>query len=594
MLTESIQKMRRVTIVTLFVAFICVAILVTAFTMSMKLRPLKRQVVYAPPPPTAAPTRAPTEAPTSDPPTAGPTASPTAAPTTPPPTFAPLGIVCPPDINITLGSSLSLEACGFPTASGGDVTNCGEAVAFYSDEAVGIVARSPSFNNANIVLESVIGTSYTSLALASDGVYYLASQEVDVSTLYNDSNGVTFYLNGTQGSVHWDADAYRFVVVENGGGQVYVHLNTTASAPLSWETFVFSDVSGQNPTLAIWPQAYVVGIAAATNNLCVLNRLEMLNTSLITDVNATGPAHFCATSITPALAGYPTSSVNRTSWTPLGTRSVSTVSAEVESAGTGSVGAVWMRHHDDELHDGANTPLFDWIDVEHWTNINWTTRDYISLRYAISVNDFDSSYADCPTPNECIPTPVPGVYLDAMRENIMPNLHFYSSPQGGRVTASYVSHANGRDVARVQWVEMQWQSPTNLLAARFILSQQDAITRNGADGVHRWLPTAHMDAYGTTVVAYRVSSNETGSMGVRASSRLLNDPVGSVGMRDEVVLVENSQWSTFTTLDSAVPRNFTYSGGVARMRITGNVIHRTFTGANNCNQTTCVQVIVEQ
>lgn len=512
---------------------------------------------------------------------------------------------------------------------------CGEPVTFYSDEAVGVVARtafppeggerrvesvgispkfeprggaaglkrSPSFDNANIVPGDYVAlpapnVTYTSLA-TTDGTYYLMAMETPTGTLYNDSNGVDFYLNGTQGSVHWDADVYRFVVIENGdSGFIYLHLNTSAAlaSHSSWETFVFANVSGANPMLGIWPQAYVVGIAASSNNMCVLNRAEILNTSLIPE-NATGPAHFCATSISGGLAGFANP---RASWTPLGVRSVSTVSAEVESAGTGSVGAVWMRHHDDELHNGAVTPLFDWIDVEHWTNINWTTHDYISLRYAVSISDFDSSFAHCPDANACIPTPEAGVYVDARRENIMPNLHYASN--GRRVTAVFTSHANGISVANVRWVELVWQSPTNLLAARFILSQQGNITDTA---VHRWNPTAFMDADGTTVVGYNVANNDTVWPGMRASSRLLNDRTN--GMRQEVVVLDGEAsnvgalaWGPWATLDSAVPRNFTYCGAVSvsqvarHLRITGNVIHRTFTGANNCNQTTCVQVIVEQ
>jgi hypothetical protein len=255
-----------------------------------------------------------------------------------------------------------------------------------------------------------------------------------------------------------------------------------------------------------------------------------------------------------------------------------------------------MRHHDDELHNGATTPLFDWIDVEHWTNINWTTRDYISLRYAVSVEDFDSSYANCPDTNRCIPTPDPGVYLDARRENIGPNLHY--SANGQRVTAVYVSHANGRDAANVRWVELKWQSPTNLLAARFVLSQEGIINDT----------TAGATDHSPPVFGYKGPNNDTVWPGMRASSRLLNDPPNR--LRKEVVVLDGESdlslsdttvWGPWCTLDSAVPRNFTYTCTASlrdavhrRLRITGNIIHRTFTGANNCNQTTCVQVIVEQ
>lgn len=610
--------MRRVTIVTLFVGFMCLAIFITAFTMSLTLRPLKRQVIYPPPPPTAAPTRAPTLAPTAAPTTLAPTASPTTAPPTNAPTFEPLGIICPPDINITLGSSLSLEHCGFPTLVGGMEPGCGVPVAFFVDKSIGIVSkkRSPSFSAPNIVPQSFAlsgnSTAYTSL-VTTDDTYYLTAQETLTGTLYTDSNGVAFYLNGTQGSVHWDQDVYRFVIIENdiNGEFVYLHLNTSAVLNNygSWETFVFPNITGNNPQLGIWPQVYVVAVAAPTNNMCVIDRLAVLNSTLI-PVNQTLPSYFCAMSISGNLAGF---SQARASWTPLGVRSVSSVNAEVESAGTNSVGAVWMRHHDDELHNGANTPLFDWLDVEHWTNINWTTQDYISLRYVLSITDFNSSYAYCPDPTNgilCIPTPVEGVYLDARRENIMPNLHYTASTNGvQRVTAVFTSNATGLDVANVRWVEMRWQSPSNTLAARFVLAQQ-GIINDTLDVVpmQRWLPTAFMDTYSSTlVVAYSVSNNDTVWPGVRATSRLQNDPDNQ--LRDEVSvyvggsdgsLSNSTVWGPWATLDSAVGRQFIYSGPVTpstqlnrHLRITGDIIQRTFTGANTCNQTTCEQIITE-
>jgi len=205
------------------------------------------------------------------------------------------------------------------------------------------------------------------------------------------------------------------------------------------------NITGDNPQLGIWPQAYAIAVAAATNNMCVVDRLAFL-------AGASYPDYFCATSILGSLAGFSTSIQ---SWTPVGTTFVSNVTSEVESAGTSSVGALFMRHHDDELHNGASTPLYDWIDVDHWTNINFTTRDFISLRYTISITDFDST---------------PLVDFDNKRENIMPRFHFWNN----RLIAVFSSRtSNG--LSDVRWVELVWQSPTILLAARFIINQQGSI-----------------------------------------------------------------------------------------------------------------------
>jgi hypothetical protein len=283
---------------------------------------------------------------------------------------------------------------------------------------------------------------------------------------------------------------------------------------------------------------------------------------------------------------------DRQAWTPLGSTFVDNVLLEIESAGTNTIGAVFMRHHDDELHDGASTPLFDWLDIEQWTNINFTTKDYISLRYTVSVNDFDSSPTSISTPD------LGGVVLDARLENIMPRLMFQTQHNK---TAVVFTSAQGV----VRWIELKWQTPTNLLAARFILSQENKTSTS--DGFTRWLPTALVDAHGTTVIGYNLCDNSTIWPSMYAASRLMNDP--PTGLRQEVLVYQGTgpsiipttgEWGPWATLSSSVPREFLYSGQVSqglhvrrKLRITGNIIERTFTGANQCNETSCIQTIIE-
>jgi hypothetical protein len=578
--------MRRFTVITLFVAILCALLFITSLVMSLRWRPLKKQVIYPALPPTPAPTTTTTTTTTTIiiTTTAAPT---TAAPTTAPPTFAPLTLLCPPNINITLGSSLELTATGYPDVSGGDIVNCAAPVAFFSDEPVGIVARSPSFADANLVpthfntTTLVTANSYISSAIASDDATILSATESEFKFLY--PSGSPFVLNGTQGSVYWDGSANRFLILETGpSGPVstlFLHLNNSLS-PNGWATLVFN-ISGTNPQLGVWPRAYVVTVAAATNNMCVLDRLSIL-------AGDTDPLYFCSTSILGSLAGF---SVDRQSWTPLGATFVDDVLPEIESAGTNTIGAVFMRHHDDELHNGASTPLFDWLDIEQWTNINFTTHDFISLRYTVSINDFDSTPFSIVAPDASL--------LDPWRENIMPRLVFQT--QHNKTAVVFSSHSVGNN-SHIRWVELKWQTPTNLLAARFILSQENKTSTT--DGFQRWMPTAIVDAYGNTVIGYNLCDNATVWPSMYATSRLNNDP--STGLRQEVLVYEGTaplgggEWGPWASMSSVVPREFLYSGQVSqglhvvrKIRMTGNIIERTFTGANNCEQITCIQTITE-
>lgn len=585
--------MRRFTVITLFVAVLCGLLLVMSLVMSLTWRPLKRQIIYPALPPTPAPTTILTTTTTTTI-LVTTTLAPTEAPTTAAPTFAPLTITCPPDINITLGSSLELSATGYPVASGGDIPACGAPVAFFSDEPAGIVARSPSFSDSNLVpgvlntiaITDLNNASYVSSALDLDEITILSATNFNSDYQFlAPTVGTPFVLNGTEGSVYYDGSANRFLILENTPSGVILHLNNSLVSS-GWDTILFVNISGQNPQLGVWPRAYVITVAAPSNNMCVVDRLAILDGDL-------DPLYFCDTSVLGSLAGF---STTKQSWTPLGATFVDGVLPEIESAGTNSIGAVFMRHHDDELHNGASTPLFDWLDIEQWTNINFTTKDYISLRYTVSVNDFDSTPFEVSTPNV-------GVTVDARVENIMPRLLF--QPIHNKTAVVFTTKANlAGTIASVRWVELKWQTPTNLLAARFILSQENKTSTT--DGLSRWLPTAVVDAYGNTVIGYNLCDNSTVWPSMYATSRLMNDI--PTGLRQEVLVYQgtapvvptNGEWGPWATLSSVVPREYLYSGQVSqglhivrKIRMTGNIIERTFTGANNCNQTTCVQIIVE-
>ncbi len=253
--------------------------------------------------------------------------------------------------------------------------------------------------------------------------------------------------------------------------------------------------------LAIWKQTYVITVNAVTYNMCVLDRSDVLNLAL-------SPSIFCATSISGPLGGFGneivccwcccrrscnttmifsvwllmfSQSVSLQSWTALTVEGTGpSPSDEVESAGTNSIGAVFMRQHDDELHDGLNTPLFDWLDVEHWTNINFTTSAFIPLRYQISVADFDSS-----TNNT----------LQMRNEVLMHRLVYRNQ----RVVGAFTSHSS-----RVRWFQLGWVAPTLTQAPHFVLLQDGTLPY--LDGLIRFMPSITVNAHGTIVLGEYCSS----------------------------------------------------------------------------------------
>jgi hypothetical protein len=218
--------MRRITFITVFVGIMCGAILLTSIVLSMQLRPLKKQVIYPPVLITPAPTSPPTTTTTTTT-VFNTTTTTTSAPTTAAPTFAPLTVVCPPDVSIILGSSLALQTTGYAFVSGGDVPACGAPVVYASDQS------SLPFNVSNLVAQndtvvSVLNSTapFSAASWGNPGVYVLAT-EISGITQYQDSYGNIFSFGNSQGSVHWDGDVFRFVIIEKGSNVIYLHVNST-------------------------------------------------------------------------------------------------------------------------------------------------------------------------------------------------------------------------------------------------------------------------------------------------------------------------------------------------------------------------------
>lgn len=407
-----------------------------------------------------------------------------------------------------------------------------------------------------------------------------------------------------ESTVTWDNDAERWLILERSasGSVLCLYLSSTNDALDPWLPYQYSMPVGSPPSyaqLGVWPQAYVIAtnVTGGVLNLCVLDRLALL-------AEEVQPALFCGTSLSGPLAGF----TQLQSWTPLSVEGDAAMpDADIESAGTASIGAVWMRQHDNELHDSSATPSADWIDVEHWTNINFTLSTYIPLRYVITVADFDSSFAACESEVACIPSPLGGnlTQLDPVRQVIMRRLVY----RDGSAWGSFVSNANGVDTAHVRWFQLSWQAATQTQAARWALRQEGDTLSAGADNVNRWLSSIAVDSQGTAVLGYS-AGNASIAVQMMAASRLANDPLNGLRNEELVALgvaqtMNGTQWGAFQSVSSVpgAPRTFLFHGQTQLeaiqtyafvLRIRGETLLRTWSAADLCSVASCNQTIVEE
>jgi len=490
--------------------------------------------------------------------------------------------------------------------------------------------RSATFNNSNLMITgtpfSVSNTGAippSSTASVSDDYVVMAVNAMPQGSLVVVTDKMTlmqssFYMSslstgncsvGARGDpqVLWDHEAKRWVLLELGAGtEVCVYVSNTSDPTSAYNAYVydFAPYVPDFPKLGLWRQAYLLTVSKTPlfvgdvpKDMCVISRTL--------PVNGTAPDMLCAASFNGRLAGF-----EFQAWTPISADGGPMPPQLTESANSPGVGAVFFRHYDDELHDAATmTPTVDYIEVEHWSNINFTTNTFSAQRYRRTVADFDSSFDACVATDECVPTPT-GQALDPVRQVIQQRAQYRYIPETGQesVVLTWTSHANGTATARVRWAEFRWLMPLVTQPRSWRLFQEGVVPFD--DGVHRWMGAISMDANGTIALGYSESSASLyPSLAVRY--RLGNDPLGMLRSPLTVAsgamgsVIPSKRWGDYASMsiDPTQSRVFYVTGQVSddthpwvahlvRLRVQGEVVERLWRADDECGDfANCTQII---
>lgn len=469
-------------------------------------------------------------------------------------------------------------------------------------DATGAVSTTQAVFATNSLLGTLVGV-YDKTFTTALGSFSMASMGTGVCALPNSGDPQVMY----------DQDADRWVLLEffSPNNTICLFVSDTGDALGSYMEVQFN--FGANlpdyPKLGLWNRVYALTVnippSAGQPNpetLCVIDRLAILAGS------PTVPM-FCAAPFEGPLAGF-----GFQAWTPVTVENGPLPPAATESSGTPGVGAVFIRHRDQEIHDTVGlSPVLDFLEIEHWSSINFNNSTFVNVRYRIAVQDFDSAVGACTTSDECVPTPT-AQELDPLREVVMQRAAYRYLPDcDGQqsLVGAFVSHANGVDNARVRWFELRFERPTPSLDPLFVLFQEGEIN---PDSQHRFMGTAAMDGNGTIAVGYALSSPSTWpSMAMVTRAR--NDPPGM--MRAETIIaagepsvLSSHRWGDYFSFSTdpspgSQSRVFyfagqrTVSGGdpwearMIRVRVAGEVVERTFLAQDTCGSTpaSCIQTI---
>lgn len=325
-----------------------------------------------------------------------------------------------------------------------------------------------------------------------------ASQNVlSVSTLFD--CGVGAYISGTLSGM-WDGSNWVFVEART-NGTICLYVNSSA--------YAFPLVG--TPLIGNWPRLYAISNGT---HLCTLDKASLATL-------------FCA----PSISGGST-------WAPMHGQDQT---SQMEGAGSGTLGAVFVRAIDDELSPPSS--INDQLEIDHWTHVTNSSRQ--SLRYKIAVNDFDWS-----GPQYDLLTPT-NLYLNS------------GKGQWGRVrTRQGYANAALRGSAGSDWYQLKWESPAPLTNPLWRLKQQGRL-----EGP-TWGAAAEQDDKATLLIAYM---NLTAYPSLYVVHKLDNDAnlrVGTVLALGDLGSMIGSNMTSPCSLVSPQPNVFIVEGGPISSNIT--------------------------
>ena len=276
-------------------------------------------------------------------------------------------------------------------------------------------------------------------------------------------------------------------------------------------------------------------------------------------------------------------------------------------AGIHENGALFMRHNDDESHSFTPVGGQDFVEVAHYKNVNFDMSTASLTTYSIPVPEFDSDLCGLGG-TSCVVHPG-DTPLDPLREVIMDRLVYRSIPGKSQqsIVATWATNV-GADRPGIFWAEFR---PSGM-GSMWSLFQSNIYSPSG--DVARWMPSAAMDSQGTVCMIYSVASAMK-EPSLRVTTRLANDAAGMLRNELEVAaggapaVDGSSRWGDYFGMatDPSQPRIFFAIGEfsppgsgvwqvhVSRLRISGDVIERTFTAEDTCmDSDSCIQTITVQ
>lgn len=300
--------------------------------------------------------------------------------------------------------------------------------------------------------------------------------------------------------VLYDHLANRWMISEFSGSTnaLCVYVSQTADPTGSWYAYQFNTPNFPDyPKYSVWTDGYY----ATTNEDSGPTVYAFERAAMLTGA----PADMVRLGASP-LAGF-------------GFQALTPADLDGPAPPTNSP-ALFMRHRDDEVHNGgSNNPSEDYLEIWQFA-VDWTTpaNSTFTKLQDVATAEFSSDLCGL-TSYSCIAQPSGGIPLDPLREVIMWRLQYRNFGTHQSLVGNHATDVDGTDRAGVRWFELRRTS------GAWSLYQQG--TYAPSDGLSRWMGAIAMDGDGNMALGYNVSSTSL-HPSLRYAGRLATDTLGTL------------------------------------------------------------------
>ncbi len=287
----------------------------------------------------------------------------------------------------------------------------------------------------------------------------------------------------------------------------------------NWFVYEFASFSGglpDYPKFGVWSDAYYIGANEGGPRVYAIDRVNMLNGD---------PARPTQIFLASNLPGYGNP----------GFQHLMPVDADGTTPPPAGAPGIFMRHRDDEFHDGAGAvPGQDILEIWEFA-VDWDTPANSTFTGPVNIitQEFDTNLGGTAFAALSVPQQDGATNLFPLKQPLMWRVQHRTIGGVQHMVGNLVTDVDGNDYHGVRWFQLTRPGATT--TGGWTLADEGTYT-DFDDGVHRWMASAALDEDGNLVIGYNVSNDVDTYAGMRYAGRLAGDPAGTLPRGEHIIV----------------------------------------------------------